>query len=81
MDGSLLRGNVTISFNGTVDEVRSDRLVPNTHGSTPIWQSTLGYEKDLTGERPLVLLGLGNKMGAGWGWVLGVLGMMVMFGV
>lgn len=81
MDGSLLRGNVTISFNGTVDEVRSDRLAPNTHGSTPIWQSTLGYEKDLTGERPLVLLGLGNKMGAGWGWVLGVLGMMVMFGV
>jgi hypothetical protein len=79
VEGSLLRGNVTISFNGTIDEVRSDRLVPNTHDSTPIWQSTLGYEKDLTGQRPLAQQGVGRKLGVGWSQMVGVLSLMALY--
>ncbi|KAK7186955.1 hypothetical protein PSPO01_07084 [Paraphaeosphaeria sporulosa] len=81
MQGALLTGNVTISFNGTIDEVRSDRLVPNTHDSTPIWQSTLGYEKDLTGNRPLVQLGASSSMRIGWGRTIGGLGLMALYTV
>ncbi|KAF9731124.1 hypothetical protein PMIN03_012751 [Paraphaeosphaeria minitans] len=78
-EGTLLTGNVTIGFNGTIDEVRSDRLVPNTHDSTPIWQSTLGYDKDLTGNRPLVQLVAGSSTWMGWGQTIGVLGLMALY--
>lgn len=79
--GSVLAGDVTISFNGTIDEVRSDGLVPNTHDSTPIWRSTLGYDKDLTGQRPLAQQGTGSSVRARWGPTVGVLGLMALCGV
>ncbi|KAJ4358042.1 uncharacterized protein N0V89_002621 [Didymosphaeria variabile] len=79
--GSLVEGNVTINFNGTIDEIRSDRLVSNTHDSTPIWQSTLGYEKDLTGQRPPSQQGVGKTLEVGWSQLLGILALMALYRV
>ena len=45
--------NMTVVFNGTIDQARSDRLISNTRGYAPLWEPTLGYVKNLTGERVL----------------------------
>ncbi|KAF1966609.1 hypothetical protein BU23DRAFT_603389 [Bimuria novae-zelandiae CBS 107.79] len=79
--GSALGGNVTIVFNGTIDEARSDRLMSNTLGSAPVWESTLGYTKTLMGETPVVHVGAGNVLGVGWGLRACVLGLVVFWGL
>ena len=43
-----LGGPITISFLGEIDELRSDVLLPNKNG-TPLWNRTLGFEKQLYG--------------------------------
>jgi hypothetical protein len=46
---SYLGGPVTVTFNGRIDEFRSDKLLPNSNG-TPIWNETLGYVFGVDGE-------------------------------
>lgn len=75
--GYTLGGNVTVVFNGTIDEARSDGLVSNTHGSTPVWESTLGYLKTLTGGIPPVQLGGGSRLGFHWNWTIGILNLLL----
>lgn len=75
--GSVLEGNITIRFNGTIDEARSDRLVSNSHGMVPIWESTLGYERTLTGEKPKAQIGSGGRVRAGWAWVVATVTLLV----
>lgn len=48
-EATQLAGPITITFMGTLDGDRSDNLLPNTNG-TPIWESTLGYNKSMYGE-------------------------------
>ena len=79
--GNSLGGNMTITFNGTIDEARSDRLMSNTRGSTPFWQSTLGYEKTLTGERPADQIGAGTRLGMMSNWIVGIVVLMVLCGL
>ncbi|KAJ4292539.1 hypothetical protein N0V90_009202 [Kalmusia sp. IMI 367209] len=79
--GSFLGGNVTISFEGKIDEARSDQLVSNTHDGTPVWEATLGYKKTLTGEEPEVLQGFGRKLQVDWGWMVGVIGLVFICGL
>ncbi|OAA73360.1 14-3-3 domain protein [Cordyceps fumosorosea ARSEF 2679] len=43
-----LGGPITISFLGELDELRSDVLLPSRNG-TPLWNSTLGYKRQLYG--------------------------------
>jgi hypothetical protein len=79
--GNTLGGNMTVIFNGTVDETRSDQLVSNVHGSTPVWASTLGYEKSLTGEIPAIQLGSGSRAGFHWSWTIGILHLLLVYGL
>jgi hypothetical protein len=48
---SYLGGEVTIKFEGKLDEARSDELQANPNNGTPIWKPTLGLEKTLNGSK------------------------------
>ncbi|GJN76584.1 hypothetical protein PLIIFM63780_000068 [Purpureocillium lilacinum] len=63
-EGSFLGGPITISFLGKIDADRSDLLLSSSN-DTPVWNSTLGYQRDLMG-----------STNAGWsvrvgGWTVG----------
>ena len=81
MDGRNLEGNMTVMFNGTIDQARSDRLVSNTRGYAPLWEPTLGYVKNLTGERVLWSASAGTLLKMNWSLVAGIIGLVVLYGL
>lgn len=67
-EDSFIGGPISISFVGSLDEGRSDRLLENRNG-TPVWRETLGYERLLDGEE--VRSG-GSGLGVVGNWVVGI---------
>jgi len=76
--GSFLGGNISITFNGKIDEARSDKLLPNSHDGPPIWEQTLGYTKTLTGEKPQVQQGSAPSLKAAYFYTVALMILYVM---